>query len=443
MINDALSGNIDLIITKSISRFARNTLDTITYVRKLKEKNIEVFFEKENLWTFDPKSELILTIMASIAQEESRSISQNVTWGKRAAFKQGKVSFGYKNFLGYKRGIDGKPEIDEEQAKVVILIYKMFLIDGKTCSGIADFLNKSETPTPSGKIGRWTKNTVNSILKNEKYKGDAILQKTYIDNYLEHTSKVNDGILPKYYVENSHPAIIEKEMWDQVQLEMERRDKLGAQYSSSSIFASKLICEDCGGFYGKKIWHSTETYSKEIYQCNKKFNTKEKNKCCTPNLTEEQIKNLFIKAYNEAMVNKTELLEDTLEIINVLTDTTTIDNQIYALKNDMEIVSELVKKLIDKKSKDISSLNFDKQYSEYEKRYNEDKKQLDAFVEEKKLKELKAEKLNCFYHNLEKLDLSISKWDDSIWMLIVESGIVHRDGSITFNFTNGIQITAK
>lgn len=250
VIADALDGKIHLIITKSISRFARNTLDTISYVRKLKENGIEVYFEKENLWTLDSKSELILTIMASIAQEEFRSISQNITWGKRAGFKEGKVSFAYSTFLGYKKE-GGKIEIDEDQAVIVKLIYKMFLVEGKTCSGIAAYLKSKHIKTPSGRSTRWTKNTVNSILTNEKYKGDALLQKTFTDNYLDQTVVKDTGQLTQYYVENSHPAIIDKDMWEQVQTELKRISKIGAQYSSTDMFASKLICEDCGGFTAK------------------------------------------------------------------------------------------------------------------------------------------------------------------------------------------------
>ena len=150
MINSALNGNIDLIITKSISRFARNTLDTISITRQLKAKGIEVYFEKENLWSLDDKTEFLLTIMASIAQEESRSISQNITIGKRWGMKEGRVSFAYKNFLGYKK-VDGKIVIDEDQAEIVRLIYRMFLKEGRTYSGIAEFLKSNGIPTPSGK----------------------------------------------------------------------------------------------------------------------------------------------------------------------------------------------------------------------------------------------------------------------------------------------------
>ena len=236
MISDALNGKIDLIITKAISRFARNTLDTISHVRKLKDKGIEVYFENENLWTLDPKSELILTIMASIAQEESRSISQNVTWGKRVAFQAGKVSFAYSSFLGYKKE-DDKLVVDEDEAVIVKRIYRMFLVEGKTASGIANYLKSHHIKTPSGKSANWTKNNINSILTNEKYKGDALLQKSYTENYLEQTMVKNTGQIPQYYVENSHPAIIDKEEWEIVQAELMRREQIGAAYSGETAYS--------------------------------------------------------------------------------------------------------------------------------------------------------------------------------------------------------------
>lgn len=174
MVNDALAGKIDLIITKSVSRFARNTVDTLTTVRKLKEKGVEVYFEKENIYTLDSKGELLITIMSSLAQEESRSISENVTWGQRKRFADGKVSLPYKRFLGYKKGPDGLPVIVEEEAEIVRLIYRLFLY-GKSPSFIASMLTDEGILTPGGKAN-WRPNGVISILTNEKYKGDAILQ---------------------------------------------------------------------------------------------------------------------------------------------------------------------------------------------------------------------------------------------------------------------------
>ena len=212
MVQDAMGGKIDLIVTKSVSRFARNTVDSLTTVRKLKEHGTEIFFEKENIFTFDSKGELLITIMSSLAQEESRSISENVTWGQRKRFADGKVSMPYKQFLGYEKGEDGTPVINDDEAGTVKLIYQLFL-EGKTPAGICRYLDKRGTPTPSGKQ-KWSQTTVNSILTNEKYKGDALLQKRFTVDFLMKKMKVNEGEVPQYYVEHSHDAIISPTDWD-------------------------------------------------------------------------------------------------------------------------------------------------------------------------------------------------------------------------------------
>jgi len=198
MVKDALAGKIDLIVTKSVSRFARNTVDSLTTVRKLKEHGTEIYFEKENIFTFDSKGELLITIMSSLAQEESRSISENVTWGQRKRFADGTVSMPYKQFLGYEKGEDGTPVINEEEAAIVRLIYKLFL-EGKTPAGICRYLEQQGIPTPSGKQ-KWSQTTVDSILSNEKYKGDALLQKKFTTDFLTKKMKVNEGEVPQYYV---------------------------------------------------------------------------------------------------------------------------------------------------------------------------------------------------------------------------------------------------
>ena len=378
--------------------------------------------------------------MASIAQEESRSISQNVTWGKRVSFQAGKVSFAYKSFLGYKKEGD-KIVIDEEQAVIVRLIYRMFLVEGKTCSGIANHLKSQHIETPSGKSTNWSKNTVNSILSNEKYKGDALLQKTFTDNYLEHSSIKNTGQVPQYYVENNHPAIIEREMWEQVQIELARRDQMGAQYSSTDIFASKLICEDCGGFYGKKKWHSNSKYSRFIHQCNRKFH-KDKGKCLTPNLTEEDIKLKFINAYNVSMKDRNRVMQDTAEIIDLLSDTTQLEQDIEHLNDDLIVVAELVNRLIKENSKTNTSLDdYNKRYEELRNRYDKTKKKQEDLIMARNEKRAQALNMKTFLSNLRNIDDKLSDWNEHVWMLMVESAVVHRDTSITFMFQNGIEST--
>ena len=439
LIKDAVHGKIDLILVKSISRFARNTLDTISYTRKLKANGIEVYFEKENLWTFDDKAEFLLAIMSSIAQEESRSISQNVTMGKRWKMQEGKVQFAYKNFLGYKKE-DGQIKIDDDQAVIVKLIYKMFLVDGKTCSYIANYLNSNNILTPARRHN-WSKQNILSILKNEKYKGDAILQKSYIKDFLEHKAVKNNGELPKYYVENSHPAIIEKDMWEMVQAELKRRELIGASYSSCNVFSSKLICGDCGAFYGKKVWHSNDAWRKEIFQCNKKF-AKGKTRCKTPSFSEQVIKDKFIKAYNLMMVDKEAVINDAKDVINKLTDTTTLDAQISKYENEMEIVSELVKKLVKDNSIHLQDQNdYETKYQEVVNRHNKAKELYEKLNEEKKYKQAKAITLKSYLSTFENADTEILEWDDALWMTVLDKAIVNRTETITFKFINGKEIT--
>lgn len=439
MIEAALEKKIDLIITKSISRFARNTLDTITYVRKLKAVGVEVYFEKENLWSLDDKTEFLLTIMASIAQEESRSISQNVTLGKRWSMKEGRVSFAYKNFLGYKKE-DGKIVIDEAQAEIVRLIYMMFLKEGKTCTGIAEYLKARGIPTPSGKSCNWTKNTVYSILTNEKYKGDALLQKKYTADYLEHKLVPNNGELPQYYVENNHPAIIERDLWQMVQTELMRRSMLGAAYSASSIFVSKLICGDCGRPYGKKKWHSTDKYAKEIYRCNYKYD-KAKEKCQSPTLTEEEIKDKFMRAYNLVMCDKKQVIEDTLAVIDLLSNTDDLDVVIAEEQAAIEELSKVVSAMVRENARTIQDqIEFARRYDELTKQYDEHKAALEKALKEKAYKTGKTTKMQAYLEAMKKADDYIEVWSDEMWILMVETATVHRDKTITFRFVNGREI---
>ena len=207
MVDDALAGKIDLIITKSVSRFARNTVDSLTTIRKLKEHGTEVFFEKESIWTFDAKGEMLLTILSSLSQEESRSISENVKWGQRKKFSDGRFSMCYGRFLGYEKGEDGSMVINEGQAKTIEFIYSEFIM-GLSPKAIAKKLTELGYETPGGQK-KWYEGTVRSILKNEKYKGCALLQKTYTPDFLTKKSVKNDGKVPQFFVEDSHPAIID------------------------------------------------------------------------------------------------------------------------------------------------------------------------------------------------------------------------------------------
>ena len=328
MIEDALAGKIDLILTKSISRFARNTVDTLTTIRRLKEKGIEVYFEKENIYTLDAKGEVMITIMSSLAQEESRSISENVTWGKRRSMEEGKICLGYKHFLGYEKGEDGLPKIVEEQAEVVRRIYSSFL-EGCTVRAIADQLTEEGIPTPAGK-SKWRVSTIMSILQNEKYKGDALLQKTYTADFLSKTVKKNKGEIPQVYIENSHPAIISPDTFNLVQKEIEQRRPNRRQLYKSSPFASKIICGDCGGFYGRKVWHSGTKYRSHIWRCNRKY--QHDVPCSTPKLLESEIEDAFIIAFNQVLGDKEQYIARFEELLPLLADNSVLTDELNLLE---------------------------------------------------------------------------------------------------------------
>ncbi|MBR2734670.1 MAG: recombinase family protein [Clostridia bacterium] len=433
MIKDALDKKIDLIITKSVSRFARNTVDTLTTVRKLKEKGVEVYFEKENIYTLDSKGELLITIMSSLAQEESRSISENVTWGQRKRFADGKVNLPYKHFLGYEKGEDGVPKLVEKEAKIVRLIYRLFL-EGKSASAIAHYLTKEEIPTPGGK-SEWCLSTVRSILRNEKYKGDALLQKFYTVDFLTKKKKKNEGEIPQYYVRNSHEAIISPEVYDMVQEEIQKRKNERSNHSSVNCFSSKIVCGECGSYYGSKVWHSNDKYRKVVWQCNDKF--KNKRKCRTCHLTEEQIKKEFVKAFNNLIENKEEVIKDAEGTILSLTDTKDIDNQISNLKKEMDVIVGLMRSLVHQNSrKAINQDEYNRKYDAYNEKYDELKNVLFRLEEKKQDLKVRRDKIKVFIDNLRGFDEVISEFDERLWNTMVEKLIIKEDDTKEFIFKN-------
>lgn len=440
MIADALAGKIDLIVTKSVSRFARNTVDSLVTIRKLKENGVECYFEKEGIYTFDGKGELLITIMSSLAQEESRSISENITWGQRKSFSDGKVHLPYKNFLGYEKGEDGRPAVVEEEAAIVRLIYRLFL-EGKTQASICKYLETLGIPSPGGKK-TWSKTTVTSILQNEKYKGDALLQKKFTVDFLEKKMKTNEGEVPQYYVEGSHPAIIEPDEWDHVQAEFARRKALGHSYSGKSVLSAKLICEDCGGFFGSKVWHSTDRYRRTIWQCNSKF--KAEKRCHTPVVDTETVQRLFIKAYNRMIQNRKQIIEDCELMRRVLTDFRTLDADIERQLEETQVVAELVKAAVRENASMAQSQEaYLKKYDALTKRYETAVAELERLQSLRTLRSQQDKAMSLFIRTLKKQPKVLEEWNDTIWTVMVEKAIVHKDGHITFIFFNGTEIKVE
>lgn len=260
MIKQCRKHKIDLILCKSISRFARNTVDCLDTVRELKALGINVKFEKENIETLSATSEFTISLYASFAQAESESISKNVTWGIEKGFQEGKVRYVLHQTLGYRLGEDGKPVIVEDEAKTVRLIFKMFA-EGHSMGEIATHLTEKEIPRKNGDKN-WHRTNVQKILQNEKYVGDAILQKTYTVDCLTHERAVNTGQKPQYYIRDCHEAIVDRDTWDRVHLEFARRSAEtksthpGRKYVTKYCLSDILICPHCGATFKRTFWKS-------------------------------------------------------------------------------------------------------------------------------------------------------------------------------------------
>jgi Site-specific recombinases, DNA invertase Pin homologs len=434
MVADGLAGKFDLLVTKSVSRFARNTVDSLTTVRKLKEKSVEVWFEKENIYTLDSKGELLITIMSSLAQEESRSLSENVTWGQRKRFSDGKVSMPYKQFLGYEKGEDGLPKIVEAEAEIVRMIFRQFT-EGKTPSAIAKYLGIQGIRTPSGKK-TWQSSTVQSILTNEKYKGDALLQKKFTVDFLTKKMKENQGEVPQYYVQNSHPAIIVPEEFDSVQAEMERRKNLGRPRTCNSPFSSMIVCGKCGGYYGPKVWGSNTKYRRTIWQCNDKY--KGEDVCRSPHLNEDDLKERFLTAFNILIGKRKKLLDDCNLACDTLSDCTKIEKEIAERRREMEVVSELSRKAIyENANSAINQTVFTKRNNTYLERYRAAKERVDALEAIRSERLGKALMLKSFIQDIKSQPRLIEEFDEKLWSVSLDKVVVIDDERLAFHFKNG------
>jgi len=446
MVSDGLAGKFDLLVTKSVSRFARNTVDSLITVRKLKDVGCEVWFEKENIFTLDSKGELLITIMSSLAQEESRSISENVTWGQRKRMADGKVSLPYAQFLGYEKGEDGLPKVVPAEADIVRLIFRLYM-EGKTFSAIAKYLGSYGLPSPAGKK-TWQTAVVRSILTNEKYKGHALLQKTYCTDFLTKKMVKNTGQVQQYYVEDSHPAIIEADEFDAVQVEIERRRSIGKPTSCTSIFAAKILCDDCGGWFGKKVWGSykgDKTYRKEVWQCNDKYKRlgKPGNGCRTPHITEDEIKSRFLTGFNSLMSDRGGLIEDCRLAQGVLCDTAAIDAKLAELHREIEVVTGLSRKAIYENARTaVNQTEWAERHKAYLERHRKVLERADELEAAKRKRLGKAKIIEGFIRDIESRPLAITEFDEKLWLAVIDQAIVSRDGTMTFRLRNGSEVVA-
>lgn len=304
MIKDALDGKIDIIVTKSVSRFARNTVDSLMTIRKLKEKNIAVIFEKENINTLDGTGEILITILSSLAQEESRNISENVKWGIVRRFEKGKVMVNHNKFMGYTKNSEGELVIVPEEVEVVKLVFRLYL-EGLSAEKIARYLGAQGIKTATG-LDKWEETVVRRMLSNEKYMGDALLQKTYTVDFQTKRKVMNNGIVPQYYVEDDHEAIISKELFYQVQEEIARRASMWkpavsrkknqqSKYSSMYALTGIVICGECDRDYRRVTWSRNEK-KKIVWRCTNRLENGTKKCKDFPTLEEEALHNAIMEA---------------------------------------------------------------------------------------------------------------------------------------------------
>ncbi|QWT17702.1 recombinase family protein [Collinsella sp. zg1085] len=350
MIEACMAGDIDMIITKSISRFARNTLDCLTYIRQLKEQNIAVLFEKESINTLDAKGEVLLTIMASLAQQESQSLSQNVKLGIQYRYQQGKVQINHKHFLGYTKDTDGNLIIDPEQAQTVKRIFREFL-DGKSPHSIAKGLQADGISNGAGKT-KWWESNIRQILSNEKYMGDALLQKTVTTDFLTKTRVKNTGQAQQYYVENNHEAIIPKDIFLLAQEELIKRSKsylspagIRRNYSSQHPLSQKVICAECGDLFRRIHWNNRGKKS-VVWRCISRLEAAHAHMVChARTVHEDELKAVCTKALNMLLASKQDFIDQLTQNLEHAIQPTTDMNALEIDKQLKELQQQLIGKV--------------------------------------------------------------------------------------------------
>ncbi len=450
MIRQCKQGKIDIVLTKSISRFARNTVDCLNYVRALKELGIAVIFEKENMNTLEIDSEILITMLGAFAQSESESISANVRWGIRQAMKEGKATIQYKYLYGYRKGDDGKPEIIPDQAEVVRKIYDLFL-SGTPVRGIQEYLNASAVPNINGE-SKWARSAIDSILTNEKYCGDVLLQKTYIDDCINKKVKKNTGQLPMYLVQNHHEGIISRETFDAAQAELSRRNagrspsKKNAptgrsRYSSKYALSDRLYCGECGTRYQRCTWRNRDGSKRIVWRCVSRVDYGSKYCHDSPTLDEEPLHRAVLAAINSAVNDK--------------------DNIVYNLKAAMEkelapvagqqlSLSEIdnrLERLNTEFSKVLVEASESGDQAAYSDRFRDImQKQTALKAQRDEIQGMLAESGKAAAHieqcrqAAESTPATITEWDEALIRQVVESVKVETDGGIVVALKSGASI---
>lgn len=449
MIDDCHKGKIDMIITKSVSRFARNTVDCLDYVRSLKEIGVGIYFEEQNIDTLKSDSELYLVIYAGFAQSESESISKNITWTRRKNFEDGKVSFMYNRMLGYRKGEDGNPEIVPEEAGIVRRIFDMYL-SGKTTDEISEIMQAEKIVIPEKKL-TFSKSMIIRMLKNEKYCGDAILQKTVTLDPISKKRKINEGEAPMWLVENSHPAIITREMFNKVQEESARRKAKTPMSEKTAMTASGkyskyalsevLICGECGSRFKRVTWN-IRGKRRIVWRCISRLDYGKK--YCTESITVDE------KALQEAIVRALNRFNIEDESTYLMLMKSTIGEAIGLNGGSDEI--DLLERRIDalnKRMLDLVTLSV--QEGNDAENYEDEFKSISAQIEQLSkritaIRESESEdgqlqaRLQEIQDTIEKRKKNSNVYDDSIVRQMVECIKVYHDGRLQIILGGGYEL---
>ncbi|OLN26182.1 Site-specific recombinase [Desulfosporosinus metallidurans] len=449
MIEDCLASKIDMVLTKSVSRFARNTVDCITYIRQLKEKNIAVFFEKENINTLDGAGELLITILGSLAQEESRSLSTNTRWGIARRFENGQVYLNHNRFLGYTKNQEGELVIVPEEAEVVKLIFRLYL-EGNSCENIKKQLEEKGIKSPTGK-NKWYSTTISHMLSNEKYMGDALLQKSYTTDFINKTRVKNNGIVPQYYVEGSHEAIISKELWNLVQEEKARRNNIrksidkrattdNGKYSSKYALSDLMICGECGKPYRRATW--TKTKEKRIvWRC---FNRQEYgNKYCheSPTIDEYIVHDAIRNAINLLIDDKDEFISTlTSNIIMVMGKYSKVID-VKAMDERLEQLKTAMFTLVEKNAKSgKDDMNFDQEYEKIAEERKQILKAKNEYTEQKALYDTYSRRVSEMQKFLGDKKCTMAEFDNELVRRLIQSIKIISEDKMIITFKSGIEM---
>ena len=424
MIRKCKKGKINLILTKSISRFARNTLDTIKYTRMLRAMGIGIYFEKENINTLDMDSEMLITMLGAFAQAESESISRNVAWGKRQAIREGKVYVNFNQLYGYYLQEDRTPGIKQQEAEVVKFIFGQYML-GDSTRMIARKLDEDGIPTRSGKV-RWEPATIKSILKNEKYCGDVLAQKTFKECVIGGKVQKNTGQLPQVLVQNNHPAIISRELFYAVQEEIKRRTAAKSPstksatgrscYASKYALSERLVCGECGTLYRRCTWN-IRGKKKIVWRCVSRLDHGTKYCKQSPTMEETALQRAIMDAVNSAMDSRGDLVKGITDTVILMLKPK--ENAVFTLGEVKRRISELTAEFDRLFDMEGSEENHQERFSEITKELAELKKQRDEISAQLRNNQGVQAQIQRISLAADQMNHHLTEWDEEMIRQIV------------------------